>query len=84
MTCDEIREVMNELVDGEIPEDRRAGIDAHLAACEDCLALVTTLRLTCQIYREEGLAEVPPGVHRRLSEAMASETEGARRRRPEA
>lgn len=38
MTCDEVRERLGSLQDGELEPAERAGVEAHLASCEPCRA----------------------------------------------
>ncbi len=59
MTCRTLVELLTDYLEGALPDDERALLEAHLAACEACtryLAQVrTTIRLTGML-REEDLA----------------------------
>lgn len=59
MTCRTLVELLTDYLEGALPDDERALLEAHLAGCEGCtryLAQVrTTIRLTGML-REEDLA----------------------------
>ena len=47
MKCEELEPLVSGYVDGELPPDQRAQVEAHLAACESCrreLAAVEALK----------------------------------------
>ena len=44
MDCREIRLNLVAYLDGEVDEDERARIEAHLASCPDCAAALVELR----------------------------------------
>lgn len=48
MNCDQLEERASEIVDGGLAPAQRAEVDAHLAACARCRALVADLRLIQQ------------------------------------
>jgi anti-sigma factor RsiW len=44
MNCTESQSLLSELVDGTLPREAKAGVEAHLDACADCRALLHDLR----------------------------------------
>ncbi len=44
MGCHEFQPMLSELVDGGLPRDARAKLEAHVAACADCRALLADLK----------------------------------------
>lgn len=44
MDCNEYQPLLSELVDGGLPRDARAKLEAHLEACDDCRALLADLK----------------------------------------
>lgn len=73
MTCDEVREHLGTLVDGELPPEACARVTTHVEACEACAAALEELRgLAASLARPVGV-EVPgdlwDGIERRLDGA---------------
>jgi predicted anti-sigma-YlaC factor YlaD len=68
MTCDSAR--LDEYLDGELDPTSRAGVEAHLAACEPCRAeLERSSRLDSLLRRVPGGA--PPDAERFLAEVRS-------------
>jgi anti-sigma factor RsiW len=44
MNCTEVQSALSELLDGTLPRDRRAQVEAHLESCADCRAVLADLR----------------------------------------
>ena len=44
MGCNEFQPALSDLVDGALPRDARAQLEAHLETCADCRALVADLK----------------------------------------
>jgi anti-sigma factor RsiW len=71
MTTDAFTDRLSDYIDDEIPGTERAAIEAHLATCADCGAIVQELRSV--VEHAASLADVPPrgdlwpGVAARLS-----------------
>ena len=71
MTTDAFTDRLSDYIDNEIAPADRAAIDAHLATCAECVAVVQELRSVAE--RAASLADVPPrrdlwpGVAARLS-----------------
>jgi anti-sigma factor RsiW len=60
MNCRTLVELVTEYLEGSLPEEERAAIDAHLATCDGCSNYLeqmrTTIRLTGALTEEH----VPP------------------------
>jgi len=61
MRCDEIDELLSDLIDDELAEGARAGVEAHLAACERCAASYRKLTRTVRFVRRNGRVALTPG-----------------------
>jgi anti-sigma factor RsiW len=51
-TCHHLLEELGEYLDGEAAAATCAEIERHLAECENCRAVVDTLRKTITLYRD--------------------------------
>jgi len=58
--CEQIRGRMLELLYGELPPDRRAEVQAHVAGCEACRAELRALESTRALARGALAADAPP------------------------
>lgn len=61
MNCIEAEPLLSELLDGELAEDTRAAVEAHLAACERCATGYRALRRTVRFVRGRGAVDITPG-----------------------
>ena len=59
MCCDEIREKISTMADGELSESDRAQVMEHLAACPECLAVYDAFSALSQVISD--LEPVPDG-----------------------
>ncbi len=53
-------ELLMEYLEGALPPDVSADLEAHLAACPRCTAFVASYRETPRILREATAAALPP------------------------
>ena len=51
MTCDQIDELLSDLIDDELADGVRAGVEAHLTSCEGCAASYRALKRTVRFVR---------------------------------
>jgi anti-sigma factor RsiW len=72
MTCRELIDFLMAYLDGELPADRRAIFDAHVAICEDCRRYLATYRETVALGRDACEADDAP-----LDESVPEELVGA-------
>lgn len=61
MTCDEIEELLSDLIDNEIAEGARAIVESHLASCERCAAAHKKMLRTVRFVRTNGRVDILPG-----------------------
>ena len=52
-------EILMEYLEGVLPDDLRADVDEHVAACERCTAFIASYRETPRIVREATDFELP-------------------------
>jgi len=52
-------ELLMDYLEGALPEDLRADLEAHVAACPRCTAFVASYRETPRILREATVAALP-------------------------
>ena len=77
-TCENVRDELSALIDGELEESRRVEIEDHLAGCDDCRALrdelIEAKNALSELFEAE-LAAAPPAP---APEAFAAKTGAAR------
>jgi anti-sigma factor RsiW len=61
MNCEQIEELLSDLIDGELADGVRTGVEAHLASCADCQAAYKKLRRTVRFVRANAEPELSPG-----------------------
>lgn len=66
MQCREMLGSLSDYVDGELETALCEEIERHMASCNDCRAVVDTLRRTVMLYRAHGHAELPADARERL------------------
>jgi len=73
MTFVKCRNAVNELsnyLDGELDEELKQTIQAHLGNCHHCHAVFDTTRKTIDLYCDGKLFPLPDDVRARLHEAL--------------
>lgn len=62
LTCSAVMAVLSEYVDGEVPDDLRARIEAHVAVCRSCGRFGADFaRLLASMRRHLAVQEPVPG-----------------------
>jgi anti-sigma factor RsiW len=85
--CREWRESLGAYALGQLPEDERAGLDAHLEGCSECrteLAELESVARVMPLADPERFAEPalpPPGLGERIEATIAGERRASGRRR---
>ena len=85
--CREWRESLGAHALGQLPEQERAGLDAHLEGCSECRAELAELESVARIMpladpeRFAEPAQPPPGLGKRIEATIASERRSSGRRR---
>jgi anti-sigma factor RsiW len=73
LTCRELIDQLDAYVDGSMPADQRAVLDAHFAVCSACVAYLKNYRQTIAMGRavfSDKNAPVPPEVPAELKAAI--------------
>ena len=62
LTCRELVELVTDYLEGTLPPHERARFEAHLGACEACVAYVEQMRATAWLTQVAGTDETVPGM----------------------
>jgi anti-sigma factor RsiW len=80
MNCDEARELLDALADGELADAERGLVEQHLATCPGCRDEFAAIRaLSAQVRRAAGFA-TPGGLDGRIRQALAADEDETRKR----
>lgn len=60
MNCRTLVELVTEYLEGSLPEEERAAIDAHLATCDGCSNYLEQMRTTIRLTGELSDELIPP------------------------
>lgn len=63
-------ELLMEYLEGHLPADQRAAIEAHVTGCERCTAFVASYQQTPQIMRAATAVEMPEDLQASLLAAL--------------
>lgn len=74
MTCHEYESDLDDFVDGALPADRVAAVEAHLSTCVSCRALVTDLRTLHAVAANLERRTPPPQVWTQIAAAIHAES----------
>jgi DNA-directed RNA polymerase specialized sigma24 family protein len=74
VTCSRIVSIASEYLDGVLPANERAEVDAHLEGCDACPQHLAQLRTTINILAERPDVVVPDNLQRILAETSAPES----------
>ncbi len=78
MSCDEIQELLSDLLDDELSAGARAGVEAHVASCERCAGAYRALKRTVRFVRSNAPTSLPPGTpgdtYMRFTRGLMDET----------
>jgi anti-sigma factor RsiW len=74
LSCEEVLTFLLDYVEGELPAERRAEFDRHLAGCDSCRAYLESYRTTVRLAggafgAPEPPGEVPPELARAILDA---------------
>ena len=61
LACDQIDELVSDLLADELPLAARAGVEAHLATCETCAAAYKAMKRTVRFVRAHANTPLEPG-----------------------
>ena len=65
-SCEDVRAVLGDYIDGDVSPDIRRELETHLAECRTCQVLYDTTRKTLRIVTDAGSFEVPEAISERL------------------
>ena len=66
ISCGSGVELLMEYLEGVLPPEVNAGLEAHVAACERCTAFVASYRETPRILRSATTVELPADIQESL------------------
>ena len=61
MTCDQIDELLSDLLDGELVPEVQQTVEEHLASCDSCAASYKQLKRTVRFVRANSDPALAPG-----------------------
>ena len=61
MTCDQIDELLSDLLADELPQAARTGVEAHLTACEHCTVAYGAMKRTVRFVQAHANVPLDPG-----------------------
>ena len=70
MDCDQIEELLSDLIDDELAAGARAGVEAHVASCGRCGETYRQLRRTVRFVRANAAHDAKPGEAARVYEGF--------------
>ena len=62
MTCQELVELVTDYLEGALPPQERARVDAHLEVCGGCRAYLAQMEVTLRVVRDAATLERRPEV----------------------
>ena len=71
LTCRDGAALLMDYLEGTLPAETRAAIDAHLAGCRRCVEFVRAYRAVPRILRESTTFEIPAGLAESLRRFLA-------------
>lgn len=70
ITCRDEIALLADYLDGVLPPEDLARVEAHLAECPNCEAFLRDYRETPRILREATTVEMPPELEERLRKVL--------------
>ena len=61
LTCDQLDELLSDLLADELPHASRAGVEAHLASCDTCAASYRAMKRTVRFVQAHSNTPLDPG-----------------------
>src|ERR1700732_3446186 len=73
MTCEETRQLVHALIDGELDAGHASEVEAHVASCPGCAAQLRDYRVMCQALAAPALRHhAPAALRERIEAALPS------------
>ena len=79
MKCEDIKELLTEYLDGELPADDAAAVEEHTAGCGACRAELDALRQTAALLKSLPKADAPSGLAQNVTASLDREVADHRR-----
>ena len=73
MKCEDIKELLTEYLDGELPADDAAAVEEHTAGCGACRAELDALRQTAALLKSLPKADAPVGLAQNVTALLDRE-----------
>ena len=73
LDCKHIWRELSNYLDGDISEEMRREVEAHVAQCKHCAALLDSTHNVLVLVADERRMELPPGFNARLRERLERE-----------
>jgi anti-sigma factor RsiW len=74
MNCQELLELLNDYLDGDLVVEQRQTIEFHISGCRNCTIHIETVRHTVRLARALPRCDkLPPAVEERLRKAVEPE-----------
>ena len=73
LDCQHVWDQISNYIEGEVPEELREAIDAHLAHCRHCAAVLDSTRNILYLIADDRTFELPAGYSARLHERLQAE-----------
>lgn len=70
MNCKDVMQELSNYLDGDIDDDLKRELRAHLEACHHCQVIVDSTRKTIELYCDGKLFPLPTPVRDRLHESL--------------
>lgn len=77
MTCHELIAILDDYLDGTLPDGVRADLEDHLASCVPCRAYLATYRKTREIGTTAARVEMPDEMRARLRRFLRDKLRGS-------
>ncbi len=72
VTCQHSIDLLNDYLDGTLPEEEMRALERHFKACPPCIDFVRKYKATPSLCRKALAEDVPDDLGRRLSEFLHS------------
>jgi anti-sigma factor RsiW len=73
LNCQEVRRQISNYLDNDISPEMRAALDAHLAQCRHCTAILDGTRNVLILIADDRVFPLPAGFSARLHERLRKE-----------
>jgi hypothetical protein len=73
VTCEQVWREISNYLDGEVDAPLRSAMDAHIAGCRRCKAVLDGARNVVNLYGDERLYELPSGFSHRMRARVAAQ-----------